>query len=204
MGLRRGPQPPIPIVMPSLMDATTSFAVINLLAMSPSLLSVVFRAAHAEVVPPEAYGRELVRDVVFPVDDGTAIAELQVEVGGRLHVERDHLVVGVLTQSGRELDLALLHAVHGTAHFGHVVHLHHHMHAARSGRELGQRQTVVTSVGAVEEMNAHRRAGIACGLEVVDVRKTKAQYIAHKGHGLVEVGSGQHGMAQAIVAGDEA
>ena len=155
-------------------------------------------------MPPEADLGELVGDVGVPVDDRASAAHFDVEARGRTHVKRDHAVVGVLAQRGRLQHLVLAHAVQRPAHLGHIVHLHHDVHAASLGREGGQRQAVVAAVGAVEEVDGHHRPAVTCRLEVEDVGQAKAHDLAGKGARGLEVGRGQHGVAHADVARDEA
>src|SRR6058998_2395355 len=106
IGLRRGPQPPMPTVMPSFSCATTSAALICLSAMASSPL-----LRDAEVVAPQTHAGELLHGVRAPVDHRAAAAVLDVEVRRRLHVEGSHSIVGVLTQRRAQGHAVLGHAV---------------------------------------------------------------------------------------------
>src|SRR5690606_40945529 len=113
-----------------------------------------------------------------------------------------HLVVEVLTERGGQRYAMGNPTVVGAAHLGHGVDLDHHMHAFAGYVVLGDGEAVVPGVAAVHEVDAYA-GGVGVGLEIEDIRRTKAQYVAVEGGTSIKIGCGQHGVSQSHVAGQE-
>src|SRR5690606_2250186 len=113
-----------------------------------------------------------------------------------------HLVVEVLTERGGQRYAMGNPTVVGAAHLGHGVDLDHHMHAFAGYVVLGDGEAVVPGVAAVHEVDAYA-GGVGVGLEIEDIRRAKAQYVAVEGGTFIKIGCGQHGVSQCHVAGQE-
>src|SRR5690606_27350227 len=178
IGLRRGPHPPKPIVMPLSSWATTSRAlsvlsIVYLLDRTAGLLE-----ANTEVMTPEADPRGFENDVLIPITAQATVSVLHVEAARGLHVERDHVVVAVLAQGGGQLHPVDLHAVHRHSDLIHVLHFHHHVHAAAGHGHLKDRQAVLTGVIAMQEVDPLDRLGRVIGKAVMQhVRLAEAPHV---------------------------
>src|SRR6478735_1897072 len=172
---------------------------------SELMRSTLSLGSGGEVVTPVRDGRRLASDPPGVVDGEALGAELDVEPAGRLHVERDHLVVHVTTEGRRERRLVLAHPLECPAHVVELVDLQHDVHALGRVRHRQERQRVVPRVHA-EEAQPHLRAGrLADELprHAHRVAQPEAEHVGVEPQRLDVVGHRQHDVAHPLVAGHE-
>ena len=124
---------------------------------------------------------------------------------GRLHVERDHLVVHVAAERRRQRRLVLAHPLERAADVVELVDLEHDVHALARVRHRQERQAVVARVHA-EEAQPDLRAGLLAdelARHAHRVAQPEAEHVGVEPQRLDVVDHRDHDVAHALVAGDE-
>lgn len=148
------------------------------------------------LVPPQTVLVVRHRQPVRIVNRDPAMAVLDMEGRRRVHIERRHAIVRVLTQGHRERDPALLHDVVAGADIEHRVHLEHQVIEADHVRRATSDGERVVAADQVEE--AH-----FAPVDRDTVGELEAHDVAVERIALPQVGDDQHDMAQTLLTGVE-
>src|SRR5699024_7527054 len=149
------------------------------------------------VVTPVTVSRDLLGRVVPLVDTLPVGTVLDVPAARSPHVERDHLVVGVPTERGRQRELPPIHVVLRTPHRIEAVDLDHQMHQSRFLTVWGRayRETVVTFVDPHEP---YPRGRVLIHPEGAPWQET--EHLGVEGVGILRTRCRQHHVPHPLIA----
>jgi len=142
-------------------------------------------------VAPEARNGAFEHFVAGPVINGSTFGTvLDIKACWALHVETDHMIVGVAAHGTREFYVRSDSPIVTTTHLVERIDLGHDMDATRRVGDFQKSKAVMPPVAVHEPKSLYGLIRIGCKPQLHQIRQAKSQGVGEETCGFIKVGRG--------------